>query len=76
MEVNMPNMNSMVKNYNFLTNDELAALCGGDVITGACVVFGTAVYMSGGSLLANPVGAGVAGFCIGYSVGRLLANFF
>jgi len=70
----MPQINSMVLDCNFLTKEELAALRGGDIITSACVVYGTAIYMSGGSLLANPVGAGVAGFCIGYSVGKLLAS--
>ena len=70
----MNHINSIARNCNILDVDELAALRGGDMITQACVVYGTAVYASGGALLGNPVGAGAAAFCVGYGVGKLLAN--
>jgi hypothetical protein len=58
-----------------LSHDELMISGGRDYIGEACAVFALIAYSSGGSIVANPVGGAVAGFCVGYTLGSVIAGW-
>jgi len=58
-----------------LSHDQLMISAGQDYIGDACAVFALVAYSSGGSIVANPVGGAVAGFCVGYTLGSVIAGW-
>jgi hypothetical protein len=64
-------MNSqlIVDKMTLLSSKELAIIGGADYIANACAVFGIIAVATGGSAIANPVGATAGLFCVGYAFG-------
>jgi len=58
-----------------LSHDELMISGGQDYIGEACAVFALIAYSSGGSIVANPIGGAVVGFCVGYTLGSVIAGW-
>ena len=58
-----------------LSDEELLISGGKDYIGDACAVFALIAYSSGGSVVANPVGGAIAGFCVGYTLGSVIAGW-
>ena len=71
-------MNTLVRlssGMELLSYQEFMICAGQDYIGDACALYALIAYSSGGSVVANPIGGAVAGFCVGYTLGRVIAGW-